>query len=440
MKNLFVWYARTPLIWLNIGAFVLGCLFGLLLWKIGVSGHKEVTDHIVSVLSPFGNVLISMLKMIVIPIIFCSLVTGAANLPLKQFGKMGLAVVAWYICTSVYAAVFGCFTAVVCNPHLENSAQVAGSLLAQAQSMQTTASAAGSPLLKLFYGLFMNPFQALAEGQFLPVIVFSILLGVAARVVLDSNEAPGAAEKINLMLQVIEGFQQAVFKIIDWVMRYFPIGIFALSASCFALYGVMLLSSYFQVAICVIIGIVLMVLVCYPLFIFLVCRVNPYPVLWQLREPILTAFVTRSSAATLPVSLRTAQEKLHVRKELASFTLSLGATVNMDGVCIHLPVFAVLAANLFGFTLGPWQIFMLVLSVVFASVGAGGVPGGSIFLLFLVLDFFHLTPEQSALIVALALGINPLLDMFETACNVAGDNVGTYVIGKKLGLNDQKDN
>ena len=241
------------------------------------------------------------------------------------------------------------------------------------------------------------------------------------------------------MLQVIEGFQHAVFKIIDWVMRYFPIGIFALSASCFALYGVMLLSSYFQVAICVIIGIILMIVVCYPLFIFLVCRVNPYPVLWQLREPILTAFVTRSSAATLPVSLRTAQEKLHVRKELASFTLSLGATVNMDGVCIHLPVFAVLAANLFGFTLGPWQIFMLVLSVVFASVGAGGVPGGSIFLLFLVLDFFHLTPGQSALIVALALGINPLLDMFETACNVAGDNVGTYVIGKKLGLNDQKD-
>ena len=438
MKNLFGWYVRLPLIWLNIGAFVLGCLFGMLLWKIGTSGYPETAAQIISVLSPFGHVLISMLKMIVIPIIFCSLVAGAASLPLKQFGKMGLTVVAWYVSTSVYAAVFGCFTAMVCNPTLENSVQVAGSMLTQAQSMQTNASAAGSPLLKLFYGLFMNPFQALAEGQFLPVIVFAILLGLAARVVLDSNEEQGAADAIRSMLQVIEGFQHAVFKIVDWVMRYFPIGIFALSASCFAMYGVMLLSSYFQVALSVIIGIVLMITVCYPLFIFLICRENPYPVLWKLREPVLTAFVTRSSAATLPVSLRTAQEKLHVRRELAGFTLSLGATVNMDGVCIHLPVFAVLAANLFGFTLGPWQIFLLVLSVVFASVGAGGVPGGSIFLLFLVLDFFHLTAEQSALIVALALGINPLLDMFETACNVAGDNVGTYVIGKKLGLNDQK--
>ena len=438
MKNLFAWYVRLPLIWLNIGAFVLGCLFGLLLWKIGVSGYPEVTKHIISILSPFGNVLISMLKMIVIPIIFCSLVSGAASLPLKQFGKMGLAVVTWYICTSFYAAVFGCFTAMVCDPKLENSAQVAGTMLTQARSMQTTASVAGSPLLKLFYGLFMNPFQALAEGQFLPVIVFAILLGLAARVVLDTNKDPGATGKISLMLQVIEGFQHVVFKIIDWVMRYFPIGIFALSSTCFAMYGVMLLSSYFQVAISVISGIILMILICYPLFIFLICRENPFPVLWKLREPILTAFVTRSSAATLPVSLRTVQEKLHVRRELAGFTLSLGATVNMDGVCIHLPVFAVLAANLFGFTLGPWQIFMLVLSVVFASVGAGGVPGGSIFLLFLVLDFFHLTAEQSALIVALALGINPLLDMFETACNVAGDNVGTYVIGKKLELDDQK--
>ena len=437
MKKIFGWYARLPLIWLNIGAFVLGCLFGLLLWKIGSAGYPKVAAHIISVLSPFGNVLISMLKMIVIPIIFCSLVCGSATLPVSQFGKMGLAVIVWYIATSMYAAVFGCFTAIVCNPRLGNAAAVADSMLTQAQSMQTTASSAGSPLMKILYGLFMNPFQALAEGQFLPVIVFSILLGLAARVVLDTDSDPGVRENVSRFIQVFEGFQKVVFKIIDWVLRYFPIGIFALSATCFAMYGVMLLSSYFQVAICVIIGILLMILVCYPMFIFIVCRENPYPILWKLREPVLTAFVTRSSAAALPVSLRTVQEKLHIRRELAGFTLSLGATVNMDGVCIHLPVFAVLAANLFGFSLGPWQIFLLVVSVVFASVGAGGVPGGSIFLLFLVLDCFNLTPAQSSLIVALALGINPLLDMFETACNVAGDNIGTYVIGKRLGLIDK---
>ena len=175
-----------------------------------------------------------------------------------------------------------------------------------------------------------------------------------------------------------------------------------------------------------------MLLICYPLFILIFCGVNPYPILWKLREPILTAFVTRSSAATLPVSLRTSLDKLTVRRELSSFTLSLGATVNMDGVCIHLPVFAVLAANMFGIEMSIAQILLMVLCVVFASIGAGGVPGGSIFLLFMVLANLNLTAEQTGIIVALALGINPIVDMFETACNVAGDNIGTYVVGNRL--------
>jgi Na+/H+-dicarboxylate symporter len=280
----------------------------------------------------------------------------------------------------------------------------------------------------------MNPFQALAQGQFLPVIVFALLFGLAARTLLDRGEDPDSCRSITAMLHIFDAAQKTVFQIVGWVMRYFPIGIFALTATAFARYGLPLLQSYLQVALCVIIGILLMIFVCYPAMLFLLCKENPYRILWSLREPVLTAFVTRSSAAALPVSIRTATEKLHIRKEFSGFTLSLGATVNMDGVCIHLPAFAVLAANLFGLTLGPWQILFLVISVVFASVGAGGVPGGSIFLLFMVLQCLNLTPEQVSLIVALALGINPLLDMFETACNVAGDNVGTYAIGKKLKL------
>ena len=223
----------------------------------------------------------------------------------------------------------------------------------------------------------------------------------------------------------------------DLVLKYFPVGVFALTAFCFAKFGVSLFQSYLQVAGCVICGILIMILVCYPLAILVMCRENPFPILWKLREPILTAFVTRSSAATLPVSLKTA-EKLHIKKELAGFTLSLGSTVNMDGVCIHLPVFAVLAANLFGFDITWNQMLMMVLGVVFASIGAGGVPGGSVFLLFMVLAGFNLSNEQTLIIVSLALGINPLLDMFETACNVAGDNVGTYVVGKQMKMIEDK--
>ena len=425
---------KIPLIYLNLGAFILGCIAGLVFYKIGNIYGTDVLKNIVNIISPFGNILVNMLKMIVIPIIFFSLIYGAASMPTKTFGKMGLGVCAWYFFTSLYAAIFGSIIAIIFNPTLKSASSLASGLMSQVEAMKMASTGSGNAFLNIVYNLFANPFKALAEGNFLPVIIFAILFGLAARVVLDNAEDERTKNTVTLMLDVIEGCQKAIFKIIEWVMKYFPIGIFALTSCSFAIYGIALFQSYLQVAACVISGILLMLFVCYPAIIAIVCRVNPFPILMKLREPILTAFVTRSSAATLPVSMRTAEEKLHVRKELSSFTLSLGATINMDGVCIHLPVFAVLAANLFGFEMTLGQIIFMVISVVFASVGAGGVPGGSIFLLFMVLGNFNLNAEQTATIIALALGINPLLDMFETACNVAGDNIGTYVVGKKLGM------
>lgn len=437
--KLFSWYFRVPLIYLNLGAFVLGCAGGLFLYWLGGQLGGNFLNTATSILAPFGNILVSMLKMIVMPIIVCTIISGAATLPLKQFGKMGLFVCGWYFFTSLFAAVFGTVVAMFFNPALSVAPEklLDESLRGQASAMAARSSAGGNAFLDILYSLFCNPFEALAQGKFLPVIVFSILFGLAARVMLDT-----AAEKKDLvsqhkiegMLGLFDAFQTTIFKIVDWVLKYFPIGVFALTAFCFAKFGVALFQSYLQVAGCVICGVLLMILVCYPLAMWIICRENPYPVLWKLREPILTAFVTRSSAATLPVSLKTANEKLKVRRELSGFTLSLGSTINMDGACIHLPVFAVLAANLFGFDMTPGQTMMMVLGVVFASIGAGGIPGGSVFLLFLVLSGFNLTQEQTSIIVALALGINPLLDMFETACNVAGDNIGTYVAGKKLGM------
>ena len=129
MKKFFQWYLHAPLVWLNLGAFVFGCAAGLIIWKIGDSGYAGLASQITAGLAPFGNVLISMLKMIVIPIIFCSLVCGAASLPFRQFGRMGAAVVVWYLATSLFAALFGTFIAFVCNPTLKNSAVLAGSML-----------------------------------------------------------------------------------------------------------------------------------------------------------------------------------------------------------------------------------------------------------------------------------------------------------------------
>jgi len=209
--------------------------------------------------------------------------------------------------------------------------------------------------------------------------------------------------------------------------------VFALSVVNFAENGTLLFGPYCKITVCVMIGVLSMILVVYPLAIAFFCRENPYRVIAHLRQPIVTAFVTRSSAATLPVSFK-AMDEIGVDRTLSSFSLPMGATVNMDGVCVHLPVFVILASNMFGHPLSVVQIGALCLSIMFASVGAGGIPGGSVFLLFMVLESMGLEPGQVSLIVALALGINPILDMFETCCNVTGDNVCTYIVAKKNGL------
>ena len=181
-----------------------------------------------------------------------------------------------------------------------------------------------------------------------------------------------------------------------------------------------------------------MVFVVYSLMILIAVRKNPISVMLKMQDPMLTAFVTRSSAAALPVSLRVANETLHIDENLSSFSLPLGSTVNMDGVCVHLPMFAVLAANLFNVPLTFTSLFILVITTVLVSVGAGGVPGGSLMLLFIILQNMNLDPAQIAIIVGLALGINPILDMFETMNNVTGDLVCTYCVAEMSGMVEEE--
>ena len=419
------------LLW-NVAGFILGALTGILA-KLIFGDDKDLFNTIISAVSPFGSVLVAMLKTIVIPIVFFSLISGASSLPLKKFGRLGAKVILFYLTTSIFATLFGLFVASMFSPTVDNVSCATAPLMQQVDSMKTSMKSGTNMLVDLFLSAFVNPFQALAEARFFAIIVFAILFGLASRAVIESTKA-SEHEGIVKMLQVFDGIEKSIFKIVSWLLYYFPIGIFSLTFVNFAVYGVDLFSSYAEIAMSVIVGIMLMIFVIYPAIIFITCRENPYKILAKIRAPIITAFVTRSSAATLPVSRETANDTLKVKPEISSFALSLGATINMDGVCLHLPVFVILSAGIFGLDITMSQMFLVVASVVLVSIGVGGVPGGSIFLLFMVLDVLHLSPEQTATIVALSLGINPLLDMFETACNVAGDNVGNYVVAKTSGM------
>ena len=419
---------RIPLVARILVGFALGIALGLMASEWCA---PETVKKILVVVSPFGEVLVAMLKAVVYPVIFFSLIGGAASLPLRRSGKLGGAVLLWYMATSLFATLFGVALAYLMNPSIVGASALSANGAARVEAM--AGSAAGGTFAALFTGLFQNPFAVLSSGQFLPLIVFAIGFGLAARCVLDAPGGGAAADAVRAMLVVVDGVQKVAFKLVDWVLLYFPIGVFALSFTNFAANGSLLFGPYLRIVCCVAAGVLSMVFAVYPIAVAVFCRENPWRVMIRLREAVLTAFVTRSSAATLPVSFR-AMDSLGVDRSLSSFSLPMGATVNMDGVCIHLPVFVILAANMFGHSLSAFELATLCLSIMFASIGAGGIPGGSVFLLFMVLENMGLAAEQVSMVVALALGINPILDMFETACNVAGDNVCTYIVAKKGAL------
>ncbi len=405
--------------------FIAGLIVGVALWlsKVNVSGYLKVV-------SPFGNVLVSMLKMVVVPVIFLSLVTGAASLPTGKFGKIGLKVIIWYFATSLIAAVVGSFLATIFSPGSSNIGMWQQLITTQTAVDEVTVTTTGA-LTEVFLNMFKNPFESLASGNFLAIIVFAIAFGLALKLNVDNPKtSKESKEKIHLFLNLFETAQEGVFTIVDWVLAYSPIGVFALTSCNFANYGSALFGPYVSLTLGVILGILFMIFVVYPLMIVLFVHKNPYKLLFKIKEAPLTAFVTRSSAATLPVSLKVAEDEINVDSSLSAFALPLGATINMDGVCVHLPFFAVLAANMFGVQLGFAGLTILVITTVLASIGAGGVPGGSLMLLFIILQNMGLQPSQIAIIVGLALGINPILDMFETMNNVTGDIVCTYAVAE----------
>ena len=380
-------------------AFIAGLILGVVLWlaKVDISGY-------VKIVSPFGQVLVAMLKMIVIPVIFLSLIDGAASVPTKEFGKIGIKVIVWYFLTSLFAAVLGSVLAIGFNPGSGEAQQAAWKSLINTQNTSEIASKANNSLADVFISMFQNPFQALAQGNFLAIIVFSIAFGLALKMISEKAEYSG---KVKTLLEIIDVAKEAIFKIVDWILAYSPIGVFALTSVNFASYGSSLFGPYIKLTIGVVLGIVAMVLIVYPLMMAVTLKVNPFKVLIKISENI------------------------------SSFALPLGSTINMDGVCIHLPMFAILAANMFGVKVTFVSLSVLVLTTVLASVGAGGVPGGSLMLLFIILQNMKLSPDQIAIIVGLALGINPILDMFETMNNVTGDIVCTYSVAKLSGLVDE---
>lgn len=356
-----------------------------------------------------GQIFLRSLQMLVVPIVLVSLVCGTAGLgDIKQLGRIGGKTVTLYVLTTAIAITMGLIIAWLISP-------------GQGFDLQTETSFAASeapPLIDTIINIFpRNPIQSLASGEMLQIILFAILLGLAMTLSGKSGER---------VLTLFQDLNEIVMKIVTMVIRVSPIGVFCLIAKVFADQGfdaIMPLAKYFFTILLVLL---LHLCVTYPLMLKFLGKLSPLIFIKKFNEVMFFAFSTASSNATIPVSLEAVEKRLGVKNSVASFTIPLGATINMDGTAIMQGVATVFVSQAYGIELGFSQYMTVILTATLASIGTAGVPGVGLIMLAMVFQQVGLPLEGIGIIMA----VDRLLDMVRTAVNVAGDATVACIVAK----------
>jgi len=356
-----------------------------------------------------GQIFVASLRMLVVPLVFVSLICGTCSLKdTSKLGRIGGKAIGLYLITTAIAISFAMSLAMLLNPG-EGVNMTAES---------TFVAREAPPLAQVFIQMFpSNPFAAFAEGNMLQVIIFALLFGIA--IALSGT----AGERI---ASLFEDLNVVVMRLVTILMNLAPYGVFCLLAGLFTdldIGTIRNLGMYFGV---VFFALVVHGLVTYSVLLKVLTGLNPIIFLKKMRDAILFAFSTASSNATIPVTLETATKKMGASNSIASFTVPLGATINMDGTAIMQGVATVFIAQVFNVDLSLSDFLMVILTATLASIGTAGVPGVGLIMLAMVLEQVGLPVEGIAMII----GVDRLLDMTRTAVNVTGDCMVTTIVAK----------
>lgn len=393
----------------------LGILVGFLIRSL-LADVVFVQDYIVNgIFYVGGKVFIATLKMLVVPLIFVSLVCGTSSLKdLSTLGRLGGKTLAFYIVTTAIAITLAILMANIFEPGV-------GVDLAQATSYSTKdAPSLGDVIINMFP---TNPISSMAEGNTLQIIVFSILFGIAISVSGPEGER---------IASLFYDFNKVIMKLVVMLMNIAPYGVFFLMAKLFSEIGLEAIFNLINYFLVLSATLLLHAFVTYSIFFKTFTGLNPITFFKKMETSITFAFSTASSNATIPVTLETATKRLGVNNKVASFTIPLGATINMDGTAIMHGVATVFIAQAFNIHLSLSDYGAVILTATLASVGTAGVPGVGLIMLAMVLNQVGLPVEG----IAMILGVDRLLDMIRTAVNITGDSVVTCIVAKSEGEMD----
>ena len=384
--------------WIAIG-LVLGVIAGL-----AFQGAPAIaTDYI----KPFGTIYLNLIKMVVAPVVLLSIMQGIVSLQdVRKVGSIGVKTIAFYLCTTAVAVTLGLVFA--------NILQVGAGYVISTEGLSYEASEAPG-LMQTIVNIFpSNFFQPLADATMLQVIVIALFFGFG--IIL-------AGEKGKLAKDCVDSFAEVSFKVMMMILKLSPIGVFALICPVVATNGPDVLLPLLKVIVVAYTAYIVHVIITYSLSVKAFAGLSPLKFFKVMSEPMLFAFSSASSVGTLPFNMD-ATQRLGARKEVSSFVLPLGATINMDGTAIYQGVCAIFIAEIFGIDLTIAQQITIILTATLASIGTAGVPGAGMIMLAMVLESVGLPLEG----IALVAGIDRILDMGRTTVNITGDAACTMCV------------
>ena len=396
----------TSKILIGMGA---GIILGLLLRNLFPDSsfiNEYITEGFLHVI---GTVFVSGLKMLVVPLVFISLVCGTSSLSdPSKLGRLGGKTIAFYLFTTAIAITVAISVAILIHP---------GNASLVSEGLSFNAKEAPSLSEVLINIVPTNPLQAMSEGNMLQIILFAVIFGFAISHIGERGKRVAA---------LFNDLNEVIMRVVTLIMQLAPYGVFALMAKLALTLGLETFSSVVKYFF-VVLGVLLIHgFIVYPSLLKIFTGLNPLTFIRKMRDVQLFAFSTASSNATLPVTIEAAEHRLGVDNKVASFTLPLGATINMDGTAIMQGVATVFIAQVYGVDLTITDYTMVVVTATLASIGTAGVPGVGLIMLAMVLNQVGLPVEGIALII----GVDRLLDMVRTAVNVTGDTVATVIIAK----------
>ena len=391
-------------------ALLLGALLGVVIHYWIPSSYIKDTVIVEGVLYVIGQGFIRLMQMLVVPLVFCSLICGSMAIgDTKTLGKVGVKTIGFYLVTTALAVCVALGSALLINPGLglDMDAVQKGTV-----SSSTEATSLVDTLLNI---IPKNPVQSMANGDMLPIIVFALFVGI----MLAKLGTRGS-----VVANFFSQFNDVMMEMTMAIMKIAPIGVFCLIARTFATVGFSAFAPMLKYMGNVTLALAIQCLIVYQILLFVFTRLNPLKFIKKFLPVMGFAFSTATSNATIPMSIDTLSKKMGVSKQISSFTIPLGATINMDGTSIMQGVAVVFIAQAYGIPLTMGNLATVVVTATLASIGTAGVPSVGLVTLAMVLNSVGLPTEG----IALIMGIDRILDMLRTAVNITGDAVCTTIV------------